>query len=1488
MNLARFSIQHRSLIWLLVVGVVLWGVFTYQTISRREDPEIKISVALVITVWPGKGAEDIERLVTSKLEDQIEKLTSLEELRSTTRENVSLIFVDIRYDADPGIEWQKLRNLIDAARADMPGGIWDPMIVDDFGDVTAMVWSLSSDTAAPRELKQWAERFKGRLQQLDSVGKVNLLGEQEEAIYIEGPLDSFTTYGFSPLVASKILDYQNVNLPAGYLRTPERNLRLDVSGGFELLEQIREAVIDVSRDTGHPLKVRDVFSVRRAYKEPSDSKVLSDGRPAIGLDVRMQRGHNVVAMGEEVKAVAAEIRGLLPPHVTLKLLHDQPREVDSFINDFMSNLYQGLLIVVVVMFLAMGLRSTLIVAISLPLSIVATIALMPSFGVSLEQVAIASFIIALGMLVDNAIIIVDNVHRRIEGGEPPEIAASEGSHELLKPVLSGTLATVFAFLPLRLLSDEMGEYVRALPVVITISMLASFVLAMTVTPVLAASFLRVKHKPGGTGPGLAARAYARVMRAGMTLRYLVVLGALAGLGGAISLMPAVGMSFFPEVDRDQFTVDVWLPEGSSLTRTERAVRQIEDILDEQPEILGWMTYVGEGGPRFHITVVPQFNVLNYARFMVLTRDKDETRALVDRLNHRLRREITGARVSARNILLGKPVEAPIAVKIAGPDLEVMRELSSRVQRILRETPGTDMVRDNLGQEVRSLKIKVDAESASMVGVSNTEVALALLTHYEGLPVTDFRAEDDKIGVYLRASEDERQSATSLEELSVPSQTTGAKVPLTSFAEVIPEWAPGVIHRVGNRRTVTVLSDVSGRLASQVLTEAWPRIEALELPPGYAVRSEGEQKEREKVFGELTVIFALIIGALLLMLTIQFNAIKQALAILVSVPLAIIGAVLGLYWSGNSFSFMAFLGVISLAGMVIKNAVVWVEFVDRALADGHDLAAAIIDAGIKRFRPIILTAATTIGGLIPLALFGGVLWEGMAWAMIVGLALATVLTLFVIPVIYFMLFKRRGQARPVKAEPTTKDAATTAGLALLFVAAGLTPSMGRAAAPIPSTTHPVDHYVAVAHEHATPSRKARLDIRAAMARRDEAHASFLPIPELTSSVTRLDKEQGLDLDLGALSLPFEIPDMVLVNQNVYRLSGALTLPLYVGGKRFAYLSAAEHGLHAQRRVEDAVTRGVGFGTLARYVQLLEARDLVDVWRDRTSTDRLLVRVAERKLEAGLGVPFDVSYAETMLADSERQLAMALGEMRMCQHAFNDLIGRPLSDPVDLADLGFDPQFKPDEEALADGAHARPELAARMEKAAASRELIHAERADLLPTVAVIGEAGYKDGELGYTDGGGYWMATVALRWSGMLDLGAWRRVDRARVEANRAELEVVEARRALELELAEAIRQHRDTVTIVAVARRGLETAERGRSNAQKAYDQGVLPLATLVEATRALVETRQNVVRASYGRLLTEIQLRYLAGQPMLTDANRRAKRPLAPFEPPAAKNRED
>ncbi len=1478
MNLPLFTLRNRSLVTLLVLLVTGIGIVSYGGMSQREDPDVRVTIALVVTIWPGASAEKVERFISSKIEEKALEISDVGTVSSTSRDNISVIFVDALFEADTNVTFQDLRNRI--AHVELPDDVIGPDIIDDFGDVTSMIWAFSSKTATPSELASWAERFEARLRTIESVGKIERIGEQPEAIYIEGLLESFTQYGFSPLTAAQILESQNVAVPSGYVRTDATNLRLETSGEFEAVGRIREAILDVSRDSGHPLRVSDVFEVSRRWRDPPIDLMLSNGVPALGIDVRMRRGHNIVDMGIAVRKVAEEIEQVLPPDIELSLLHDQPYQVDSFVGSFMRNLVQGLFIVVIVIFLAMGIRSAGLVALSLPLSIVFTFAVMPLLGVDLEIVSIGAFIVALGMLVDNAIIVTENIAVHLQRGASPREAAELGSQEIVGPVITGTMATVCAFLPLLLMHGEIGAYIRSLPIVVSASLLASMLLALTLTPMLAVWWMRAHPRRPPPGKSIPTRLYSRFIRKALELRHLVLGLALASLLGAALLAGHVGLSFFPEAFRNQFTVDVWLPESASIDETHRLVDEVISIVDEDPAVTSHAAYIGKGGPRFHITVSPVFNTVNYGQLMVNTNSAAKTPAAIDRLNEAFRTRIAGAQVTAKPLYLGIPVEAPIAVRIYGPDLDVIQDLSEMVQDVLRSVPGSYRVRDNLGEDVVSLRVEVDGDAALVSGVTQTEVALGLLSTYEGLPVTRLRDGEAEVDVFLRLSESDRKLDT-LESIEISSFATGEKVPLAAFATVKPQWKPSRVQRRDGQRSITVMSWVHERLADDVLRDALPGIEAIDLPEDYRVELAGEHVERTKAFRGLAVVFGVILALILLMLVIQFKSIARALVILFSVPLALVGALLGLYLAGESISLMAFLGVASLAGMVIKNAVVWVEFVDRAVKAGRDMGEAVVEAGQMRLRPILLTASTTIGALLPLALFGGVLWRGMAWALISGLALATVLTLVVIPCLYFTAFGRSaGGALSASAK----------GAVVLAFALMIPPGIIRAdhgadadamqrESQASSSTHPIAHYLKSAKERSGPVLSARIDLEEAGAQRDMARAAFFPKAGFLATATRLDRAQTLDIDAGSLGLPLEFPPMLLADQNVYGVGATLTLPIYAGGRRKAFMEAAGHGRLARARALEAVEAGMAFKTAAYYVRALEADWIAGVLEQALDVERRVIEITRAKMVVDMAVPFDVSYAETRAADTERLLSMARSTARQRAAALNDLVGKPLDEAVALAHVSPDSSFEPKLDDLLEGIGRRAEVLAMEEATRAQKARVRAARGEMLPSFALVGEGGYREGEVGYLDGRGYWTLTAAMQWE--LDLVALRRAQQKRVQVRRQVHDGLEARRELTLELHQAHQLHRDTKTILEVARRGARTAAEGLQNARIAFDAGMLEAARLLDASRALAEAKEGYLKAYFARVLSEMQLRYHAGLDVVTEVNLAGEDPFSDLRLP-------
>ncbi|MCP4676719.1 MAG: efflux RND transporter permease subunit [Deltaproteobacteria bacterium] len=1001
-NLPRWSLRKPTVIILVTVFFVVWGIYSYFNISRREDPEIKIAAAMVITIYPGASAEKVEEQVTRKLEEEIEEMDKIHKISSTTRENISVIFVEVDFDADTDMEWQKLRAVVAEVRPNLPETVIGPDVWDKFGDTTGMIISLKG--AESTVLANLADELKAELRSVRSAGDVSIYGKIPEVVYVEGTRAEMSRYGITTVRLSKALEMNNLRIPGGTILTDRFQFRVEPTGAYQSVKDIEDTVIDVSEKTGQPIHVKDLFKVRRASKSPPDTKVLKDGEIAVAVGVMMKRGFNIVEMGRDIRQVLDRFRVRLPRSVSMEVTHDSPRHVNEQINDFMTNLLEGIAIVIVCMALFVGWRSASISAVAIPLSVLIALALMPVLDIDLEMVSIAAFIVSLGMLVDDSILVVDAVDIKLREGLSPREAAWRGTSELAAPVVAGTVGTVIAFLPMLLMTRETGAYVRSLPIVVSIALLASLVLCQTVTPLIAQLVMKRPKKLVPIDKGWVARVYRRAMTACLRRGWIVALVSVLALGGAGVLFKIAGFSFFPDAERDQFTVEIWLKEGSTLAETERVARLADQQLRKDSDVASTLVYIGGAVPRFYITVKPEFQKKNYAQIMVNTVRPDVTPRVIDRFNGNAHGRYPGARVFAKKLVMGMPIEAPVAFRIVGPDFEIMNRISAEIQDILRATPGAYQVRDNVGPDVPSLKIDVDQERASRVGVTNTDVAIAFLATYQGFELTRFNMGDEEIPVILRLADEERSIDQDLNEIPVASNITGEKVPLGNIASIEPQWGPGVIKHYNGRRALTVLAWNRDRLANSIVEEAMVKIKKIRLEPGYHVEIAGEKEEMDRAFKELLIIFGVIIISLIGLLVIQLGTIKKAIIVLLAVPLSVVGASLGLFFGGYSFSFPVFLGIVSLAGIVIKDSVVFVDFVERARARGLPIKESLVQAGVYRIRPIILTTVTTIGGLLPLALFGGVLFEPMAWTMIAGLTLATVLTLVVIPIYYFLLVR----------------------------------------------------------------------------------------------------------------------------------------------------------------------------------------------------------------------------------------------------------------------------------------------------------------------------------------------------------------------------------------------------------------------------------------------------------------------------------------------------
>lgn len=1064
MNPTSFTVNHRTTTMAVVLVSLLLGFQTFSTMPRREDPEITIRSAIVITHWPGATAAKVEELVTDPIETAINQMSEVDKIHSQSKTGMSVVTVDL-IETTPAEAvdqaWDEMRNKIDAARGDLPQGCGLPQVNSDFGDVAAVCLTLyqrpvnGASEIAPanrlswRQLEVIADGIETELKTIPSIAKVEKLGIQDEVIYLEVPSADWAKIDITEDHLAQLLDAQNIVASGGQIDTGDSRYSVRPTGEFEAVRAMRDVVVGRHAD-GLPVFLRDLpIEIKRTFVDPPKPKfrfVHPDftADQALLLAITMKSGENVVQMGEAVRAKIAELKATsLPYDVELTLINDLPRQVGTLISDFVTNLWQAIVIVLAVAFLMMGWRPALIMATAVPLSMVAAFTVVRMFGVELEQFSIASLIIALGMIVDNAIVVSDNSVRMIDEGLPRKQAVIQGATSLATPIITSTLTTVAAFLPMLTIEGSTGEYVRSLPIVVATTLLMSYFVAMLVTPIMCFWLLKPSAKDAGRktlvsrlvglfkrkkgeAPPEERELEPEAARASGYDRFILWClghkGLTLGIAGAafvasLQLVPLIGNQFFPKGNRDQFFVNVWLPEGSSIRATERVVKQVEKkILDSRvAEIEGQRvdrlanitSFVGTGGPRLMLTSNPEQNFPNYAYMVVNTSDPTCSAPWVEELKTSVA-DIPGARIDVRRFVLGPPVKNPVEVRLIGNSANELRTKAEELIGIFRKTPGAADPQSNWKNPSYEVEVKIDPDGANLAGVTNMDVANTLNGLISGRRLTTYREGDHLVPVFLRMQDAERKRLTDLSRIYVNGRS--GKVPLASLATLEPGWQPAVIARRNQRRTVTVGGQAqAGFLANQVTTSMEKDLEELvaTMSPGSRWEYGGEMEESTKGQAKLAAAFALSGILILLVLISQYNSFAKPIVVLAAVPLSLIGALVGLFTTGWALGFMPMLGIISLAGVVINNAIILIDFIETGVREGKELRTAVAEAGRLRMKPILLTTLTTVGGMLPLAIFAGPMWAGMAWAVIFGLALSTALTLLVIPTLYTLCVERFG-------------------------------------------------------------------------------------------------------------------------------------------------------------------------------------------------------------------------------------------------------------------------------------------------------------------------------------------------------------------------------------------------------------------------------------------------------------------------------------------------
>ena len=1017
MTISEVAFNYKRVVFMLLLVMMGFGALSYFTLPAREDPEVTVREATITTRYPGLSAERMELLVTKTIEEAVRQVPEMEEIRSVSMPGVSIVHAeadDIYFDLDQ--IWDEVRDRVEAARADLPDGASKPVVNDDFGDVAVITAALTSDDFAMREKFDMAKHIRDKIYAVKGTKRVDLLGVQHERIFIETSNARLAELNLSPEQLIATLSEQNIIRPGGAVDTGQRNFIIEPTGNFDSVEAVEETLVPLPGDSA-PVPLRDLATVTRDYVDPPERKAYYNGKPAVMLSIAMLDGNSVLDYSKRVKERINEISANLPVGYEFNIVTYQAEQVAKAVYGVTRNVLQTLAIVLAVVVLFLGLRTGFIVGSIVPTVMLVTLAVMGFFEMTLQRMSLATLVIALGLLVDNGIVIAEDFKRRLEEGLSRQEALKVTGGELALPLLSSTLTTILVFLPLMLAEHVSGEYTRAISLVILITLLVSWVLAMTVTPTLCYHFVKTEsekkpdpdRKPKGGFERLNS-AYERLLRS--VLRHRVVfLGLMAALLVAgVAGIASAPKKFFPDSDRSQVLIYVDLPSGVSTRTTDRRMQKMfEAMRDEEtfPHLDDFAGYVGFGGPRFVLSLTPIDPAPNKG-FIVANVDRFANVApTIEQLRTVFTRDFPGVRARVSSMYLGPSDSTKIEVQVLGPDKTFIHQTAEEVEQILKDVPGAIDVHNNWEQRVPKLRVDVDQARARRAGVTSADIARSMERFFSGARVSEFREGDDIFPIVARAKDAERHNLDRVRTMNVYAQGADRNVPLVQVADLSLTNAFYRIERENLTRTVTV----EGRNTQMTAEDMVPRIEPAldelraDLPPGHEIEYDGVVTQSAEGRAALAANIPLCVGVILILLVAQFNSYARPLLIVTTIPLLLVGAAIGLHVMGAKFGFMPILGLYALAGIIINNAIVLIDRIDieRKATDGT-AADAVVTASVRRLRPIVMTTVTTILGLMPLIVTQDALFYGLACVMAFGLMVGTVLTLGVVPVLYSLFFR----------------------------------------------------------------------------------------------------------------------------------------------------------------------------------------------------------------------------------------------------------------------------------------------------------------------------------------------------------------------------------------------------------------------------------------------------------------------------------------------------
>ncbi|WP_072681267.1 efflux RND transporter permease subunit [Arcobacter sp. LA11] len=1014
MNITKFALEKSTVTAVFSIILLVYGFISFLDLPRAKDPGFIIRTATVVTYFPGASAKRVEQLVTDKLEKTIQEMPELDNIQSTSKNGVSIIFVNIleKHKKMRPI-WDSLRRKVEKGSIDLPDGTSKPVVNDEFGDVYGTLISISSDGLSYKELEDIADDTKDIFLRINDVAKIEILGVQPQRVHVEFDNSKLAKLNLSASYLKNILEQKNIVLSGGSIKVDTNRLAIEPSGNYENIEQIENTIIPLN--TGEHIYLKDIANIKYEYKDPSSFIVHKDAKQSLLLAISMKKDGDIIRLGEEIDFTSSKIQSKLPLGVKLDRLFNEPKVVKKIIDNFVTNLLQAMGLVVIVMLFTLGLRTGLIVAVLIPMSILTSFIIMSFFDIWLDQVSLAALIISLGLLVDSAIVMSESIMVLMQRGKNVVEASIQSANELKIPLLTSALTTAAAFLPIFLAKSTTGEYTNAIFKVVTITLLSSWVLALTLTPVLSKYFMK-KDMKKEKNEGFIYTTYRKFLNLILSYRWIAVVFTLALFVASLKLLGLVPKKFFPPSDEPTFTVEIRLPIGTAIETTRDNVLQIEEYiknkymkqeLEEKNKVVNFTSFIGESAPRFWLSYDQELASVEYSTILVNLKNYEDLENIKSDVEYFAKASFPDMQVTAKSLGNGPPVKKPIEIRISGKDVDKLFSLASVVKQELGKIEGVKGIVDDWGIRNKKLVVDIDESKALKEGITNLDIALSLQSALSGFEVTTFRKEDKLIPIVLRSNENTKDDLDRLESINVYSQTSGKNIPLSQVATIKSVFEESKIIRRDRQKTVTVGAYISeGYNALAVFEQIKPFMDEFQdsFSLGYYYEFGGEYEASGKANESIAVNLPIAFMVILLLMVAQFNSIKKPIIILAAIPLGMVGVSIGLYITGSYFGFMTLLGIISLSGIVINNAIVLLERIKiEEIENGFSKYDAIVEACISRFRPILLTTVTTVFGLVPLWLSGGLMWEPMAIAIIFGLIFSTMLTLGFVPVLYSLFF-----------------------------------------------------------------------------------------------------------------------------------------------------------------------------------------------------------------------------------------------------------------------------------------------------------------------------------------------------------------------------------------------------------------------------------------------------------------------------------------------------